>query len=30
FQATAKPVLEAMFKSTWTGTTYDDVMKYAK
>lgn len=30
FQATTKPVLEEMFKTTWKATTYDEVMSYAK
>lgn len=30
FQEAAKPVLEEMFKTTWTVTTYDEVMEYAK
>ncbi|HHV58231.1 MAG TPA: TRAP transporter substrate-binding protein [Firmicutes bacterium] len=30
FQAAAKPMLDDMFKSTWTATTYDEVMQYSK
>jgi len=30
FQEAAKPVLEKMFETTWTATTYDEVMEYSK
>lgn len=30
FQEAAKPMLDQLFKSTWTATTYDEVMSYAK